>query len=67
MSTAKLTCTDCNEPALYVRHTQFAGSHPFCMTHAMLERDFLRNDSHASWEKLDRAGYENPPTDHEDP
>jgi len=40
--------TDCQEEALYVRHTQFAGSHPLCLLHAMKDKDFLRNDSYQS-------------------
>lgn len=24
----------CDEPAAYIRHTQFAGSHPLCEKHA---------------------------------
>lgn len=26
--------------AKYIRHTQFAGSHPYCEEHAKLEKDF---------------------------
>jgi len=42
----------CGEPVVYVRHTQFAGSHPFCILHAMAERDILQDDSYQYWEKL---------------
>jgi hypothetical protein len=46
---------DCGKPALYVRHTQFAGDHPFCMFHALAEPDFLEDDSYKFWEKIDPA------------
>jgi len=48
---------DCDQPALYIRHTQFAGSHPLCALHALKDKDFLKNDSYQSWEKLTK---ENP-------
>jgi hypothetical protein len=44
---------DCNEPALYIRHTQFAGSHPLCACHAMKDKDFLKENSYQFWEKLE--------------
>jgi hypothetical protein len=53
----KLVCIgdaygDCNELALYIRHTQFAGSHPLCAFHAIKDKDFLKEDSYEFWEKL---------------
>jgi hypothetical protein len=54
---------DCGEPALYVRHTQFAGSHPFCMLHALAERDFMQSDSYQFWEKLGPGTETNQQTD----
>lgn len=57
---------DCGEPALYVRHTQFAGSHPFCMFHAMREKDFLEESSYFYWEKLEVLGQENAIEDQKD-
>ncbi len=43
---------DCSKAAEYVRHTQFAGSHPLCEEHAKEDKDFLKNDSYTSWEIL---------------
>ncbi len=39
----------CDEPAVWIRHTQFAGDHPFCEDHAKMEEDFGVNDSYAYW------------------
>jgi len=45
-------CLECDEPASWIRHTQFAGDHPFCDKHAKLEEDFGENDSYTFWEEL---------------
>lgn len=46
-------CIDCDKMATYIRHTQFAGDHPFCTEHAQAERDFMDNkDDSTVWEKL---------------
>ena len=46
-------CCRCNKKAKYIRYTQFAGDHPFCKEHAMLEKDFMKKDlSYYFWEKL---------------
>lgn len=42
------TCIFCESTATYIRHTQFAGSHPFCMEHAKAQSDFMSSD----WECL---------------
>lgn len=47
------TCLECNEPAVYVRSTQFAGDHPYCEKHAKEQKDFEINDSYACWYKLE--------------
>ena len=46
-------CVMCDEPAVWVRHTQFAGEHPFCEHHAKMEEDFGVNDSYAYWSLTD--------------
>lgn len=46
-------CIECNEPADWVRCTQFAGDHPYCQEHAEQEADFQQNDSYAYWVKVD--------------
>lgn len=33
-------CLDCDEPAEWARHTQFSGTHPFCIKHAEAQKDF---------------------------
>jgi endogenous inhibitor of DNA gyrase (YacG/DUF329 family) len=45
----EIKCVSCEEPATWMRHTQFAGSHPFCDKHAEMESDFEDGD----WERLD--------------
>lgn len=35
-----LTCCECDQPAAWVRSTQFAGEHPYCEDHAKQEPDF---------------------------
>ena len=45
-------CLMCEEPAVWIRHTQFAGDHPFCDKHAKLEEDFGENDSYTFWSEL---------------
>lgn len=43
----------CGRPATWVRHTQFAGSHPFCSEHARQEADFGEGDpSYFFWKEL---------------
>lgn len=42
----------CLKPVKYIRHTQFAGSHPFCKDHAELEEGFLEDDSYEFWEQI---------------
>jgi len=44
---------DCTDNAVYIRHTQFAGSHPLCEKHASEDENFLKTDSYQSWEKLE--------------
>lgn len=43
---------NCNEPVKFVRHTQFAGSHPFCEVHAKQENDFMEDDSYTCWSEI---------------
>jgi hypothetical protein len=46
------TCMMCDEPAVWIRSTQFAGDHPFCEEHAKLEEGFNVNDSYEFWYKV---------------
>lgn len=49
-----LTCLQCEQPATWVRSTQFAGDHPYCEHHAKLEPDFNDPpDSYAYWYQLE--------------
>ena len=49
-----MKCLECNEPAVYVRSTQFAGEHPYCKYHAEKESDFYDEpDSYSYWYKLE--------------
>jgi len=45
-------CLECNENATYIRHTQFAGDHPYCEHHAKKEDDFGENDSYTYWTRV---------------
>ena len=58
----EIKCVICDEPATWMRYTQFAGNHPFCDKHAELETNFQpnssiddgdHNHSDSDWEKLD--------------
>lgn len=42
-------CIECGKPAKYIRHTQFAGQHPYCKEHAELQSDFEESDSYQYW------------------
>jgi hypothetical protein len=46
------TCIECDQPAEWLRCTQFAGDHPYCLEHAELESDFMINDSYTFWKEL---------------
>ena len=45
-------CAMCDDPADWYRHTQFAGSHPFCDRHAREEDDFGKDSSYEDWDDL---------------
>ena len=51
--TTKLTCIECDKPAVWVRDAQFAGQHPYCQEHAEQEKDFQQADSYAYWYKVE--------------
>jgi hypothetical protein len=52
--TITLTCSECTEPAVWVRSTQFAGEHPYCQHHAEQQSDFEDEpDSYCYWYKVD--------------
>lgn len=50
----KEKCLDCDKPAVFVRCTQFSGSHPFCEEHAKEESDFGEDDSYKFWYKIEK-------------
>jgi hypothetical protein len=46
-------CLECLRPAVWVRHTQFSGNHPFCEEHAQKEKNFGKEDpSYFFWRRL---------------
>lgn len=47
-----MNCLKCNKEARWVRSTQFAGDHPYCIEHASREKDFGENDSYTYWYEL---------------
>jgi hypothetical protein len=54
MMSEKQQCMMCENDAVWMHHTQFAGSHPYCDSHARKEGDF--GESHGSyqfWENLE--------------
>lgn len=52
MTDGEEICIFCDEPAAWIRHTQFAGNHPFCEKHAKAEEGFGTNDSYEYWEEM---------------
>lgn len=44
-----LRCSECREPATWVRETQFSGVHLFCDHHARKEGDFGKSNSYFFW------------------
>ena len=44
-------CIECDKPAVWTRHTQFAGNHPYCEEHAKKESDWNENDSYTYWKE----------------
>ncbi len=47
-------CDECDDPAVWVRKTQFSGNHHFCRKHAEAEENFGESDpSYFFWEKLE--------------
>ena len=42
-------CIECNKPATCIRHTQFAGDHPYCTEHGMEQEDYFVDDSYTYW------------------
>jgi hypothetical protein len=48
-----MKCCGCKDKsASWVRHTQFAGNHPFCNDCAPNEKDFKEDDSYKFWENI---------------
>jgi hypothetical protein len=45
-------CDECEQSAVWVRRTQFAGNHYFCTLHAQREEDFFVVLSSPSWPAL---------------
>ena len=44
----------CSQSASWVRSTQFAGDHPFCDLHALIEEDFgEEGDSYSFWKEIE--------------
>lgn len=50
MSKQKETCSECDSPIDWIRHTQFSGDHPYCEKHARQQSDFGEEDSYTYWE-----------------
>jgi hypothetical protein len=48
-----MKCSCCGENARWLRCTQFAGDHPFCDFHALMEEDFGKDDSYAFWTEVE--------------
>lgn len=54
--TADDICCECSAPATYIRHTQFAGDHPYCKEHALQQKDFYDEpDSYSYWSKVNET------------
>lgn len=48
----RLQCMNCYEDARWERTTQFAGDHPYCDLHALMEEDFGKSDSYTYWSEV---------------
>jgi hypothetical protein len=47
-------CLACEQPAVWMRCTQFAGDHPYCDYHARKESDFNDEpDSYSYWYRIE--------------
>lgn len=46
-------CIMCDADAKYIRHTQFAGDHPFCESCGPKEDGFMENDSYEYWTEIE--------------
>lgn len=52
--TLEALCLECEKPAVWVRHTQFSGDHPYCEEHAHKEKDFGKEDpSYFVWRRVE--------------
>ena len=49
-------CIECDCEASWVRRTQFAGDHFYCLEHAQREPDFGQENSCTIWEKDGKNG-----------
>lgn len=47
-----VSCDCCDGQVRWIRHTQFAGNHFFCIGHAKQEKDFLEVSSAKDWEEV---------------
>lgn len=45
-------CVECDNHAVWMRNTQFAGTHPYCDKHARAQSDFDENSSYTDWSLL---------------
>jgi hypothetical protein len=43
----------CDNPASWERSTQFAGDHPYCDEHALMEEDFGQEDDSTFWKEVE--------------
>ena len=50
-----MQCMCCDENARWLRCTQFAGDHPFCDLHALMEEGFGTNDSYEYWTEVEEV------------
>ena len=48
-----MKCMHCGEDARWLRCTQFAGDHPFCDLHALMEEGFGTDDSYEYWNEVE--------------
>lgn len=46
-----MNCLKCENEAVWIRHTQFAGNHPFCNECARGEKDFGKESPYYFWGK----------------
>lgn len=52
MNDENIVCIKCDQPAVWVRYTEFSGNDTFCQEHAEAESDFGEKSYNEYWDKI---------------